>query len=106
VKEYLTWALLLFVCLCVYQAGTESAQAPQLYTVLEQRKANVGAGLMGTDHVYVLPGQDGAATVGPGGKRRCVCVSLGGWAQLQRAHCGEASTRVARTRWLCSRRGV
>lgn len=56
-------------CACVSvptQAGTESAQAPQLYTVLEQRKASVGAGLMGTDHVYVLPGQEGAA-----GKRRC-----------------------------------
>lgn len=60
---------MLHLCL-VFQAGTESAQAPQLYTVLEQRKASVGAGLMGTDHVYVLPGQDGAATVGPGGKRR------------------------------------
>lgn len=50
------------------QAGTESAQAPQLYTVLEQRKATVGAGLMGTDHVYVMPGADGTATAA--GKRR------------------------------------
>lgn len=54
-------------CWLLLQAGTESAQAPQLYTVLEQRKASVGAGLMGTDHVYVLPGQEGAA-----GKRRYV----------------------------------
>lgn len=38
-------------------AGTESAQQPSLYTVLEQKKASVGTGLMGTDHVYVLPGQ-------------------------------------------------
>lgn len=54
------------------QAGTESAQAPQLYTVLEQRKASaLGAGLMGTDHVYVMPGQEGATTVGGvPGKRR------------------------------------
>ncbi|KAF6264232.1 hypothetical protein COO60DRAFT_1621623 [Scenedesmus sp. NREL 46B-D3] len=40
-------------------AGTESAQHPQLYTVLEQRKANVGTGLLGTDHTYVIPGAEG-----------------------------------------------
>lgn len=56
-------------CPATLQAGTESAQAPQLYTVLEQRKATVGAGLMGTDHVYVMPGADGTATAA--GKRRC-----------------------------------
>ena len=34
----------------------------QLYTVLEQQKANVGAGtLMGSEHTYVIPGAGGAA---------------------------------------------
>lgn len=34
------------------------AGAPkQLYTVLEERKTALGQGLMGSDHVYVLPGQ-------------------------------------------------
>jgi hypothetical protein len=46
-------------------AGTESAAAPTLYTVLEQRKASVGAGLLGTDHTYVIP--DAAVA----GKKRC-----------------------------------
>lgn len=41
-------------------AGTESAQHPALYTVLEQRKASVGTGLLGTDHTYVIPGAEGA----------------------------------------------
>jgi splicing factor 3B subunit 2 len=40
-------------------AGTDSAMAPQLFTVLEQRKAAVGQStLMGTEHVYVIPGQE------------------------------------------------
>lgn len=60
--------LLLLLLHTVPQAGTESAQAPQLYTVLEQRKAAVGGGLLGTDHVYVMPGAEGAA--GAGAKRR------------------------------------
>ena len=46
---------------------------PQLYTVLEQRRAAVGQGLLGTDHVYVLPtgqgggGAGGAAAAAGGG---------------------------------------
>ncbi len=33
----------------------------QLYTVLEQKQVSVGtAGIMGTDHVYVIPGAGGA----------------------------------------------
>lgn len=51
---------------CCLQAGTESAQHPQLYTVLEQRKASVGGGLLGTEHTYVIPGAETAA----GGKRK------------------------------------
>ncbi|KAF8068310.1 SF3B2 [Scenedesmus sp. PABB004] len=47
-------------------AGTESAQNPQLYTVLEQRKASVGAGLLGTDHTYVIPGAEGGGKKKPG----------------------------------------
>eukprot|EP00879_Flechtneria_rotunda_P011084 GHRR01011581.1.p1 GENE.GHRR01011581.1~~GHRR01011581.1.p1 ORF type:complete len:612 (+),score=229.72 GHRR01011581.1:240-2075(+) len=55
-------------------AGTESAQAPQLYTVLEQRKASMGGGLLGTDHTYVIPGAETAV----GGKRRyVVALSIG-----------------------------
>ena len=46
---------------CVPSAGEKQ----QLYTVLEQQAAGVGAGLMGSDHTYVLPG--GVAT---GGARR------------------------------------
>jgi hypothetical protein len=114
-------------------AGTESAQAPQLYTVLEQRKASVGQvraparraacclrallfvclaaaatlgallfwqsaapaespslrptpplptpqGLMGTDHVYVLPGAGEGGDGGEraprvGDKRRCAAAA-------------------------------
>ncbi|GBF91105.1 splicing factor 3B subunit 2 [Raphidocelis subcapitata] len=52
-------------------AGTESARAPQLYTVLEQKKAAVGQGLMGTDHVYVIPGA-------AGDKRRAGGAGAGG----------------------------
>jgi hypothetical protein len=51
--------VLLSPCFCVVQAGTESAQHPQLYTVLEQRKASVGTGLLGTEHTYVMPGAEG-----------------------------------------------
>jgi hypothetical protein len=53
----------LLLLLVLLQAGTESAQHPQLYTVLEQRKASVGTGLLGTEHTYVIPG-------GEAGKRK------------------------------------
>ena len=40
----------------------------QLYTVLEQQKANVGTGtLMGSEHTYVIPGAAGQAA---GGKEK------------------------------------
>lgn len=50
----------------------------QLYTVLEQKEANIGQGnLMGSDHVYVLPGAENAAAaaknkwpVGAGEKKK------------------------------------
>jgi hypothetical protein len=48
----------MYACCMAAQAGTESAQHPQLYTVLEQRKASVGTGLLGTDHTYVIPGAE------------------------------------------------
>ena len=30
----------------------------QLYQVLEQQATNVGTGLMGSDHTYIVPGAD------------------------------------------------
>ncbi len=39
----------------------------QLYTVLEQKQANVGSGIMGTDHVYVVPGMEKDRPRGPVG---------------------------------------
>eukprot|EP00887_Chlorella_sp_A99_P008170 scaffold12.g8170.t1 len=39
----------------------------QLYTVLEQQKAAVGAGLMGSDHTYVIPGSGGGEKKAGGG---------------------------------------
>jgi len=60
-------------------AGTESAMAPQLYTVLEQRKAAVAQGtLMGTEHVYVIPGQEQKKKKPgvPGGAPRDVEVTI------------------------------
>lgn len=80
-------------------AGTESAQNPQLYTVLEQRKAAVGQGLMGTDHVYVIPGGAAEAAGGPkvGDKRRCVLHEHG---QAGGRGAQEEQTLCARgTRW-------
>ncbi|PSC74600.1 Splicing factor 3B subunit 2 [Micractinium conductrix] len=42
--------------------ASEAAAPKQLYTVLEQQKAAVGAGtLMGSEHTYVIPGKEGAA---------------------------------------------
>lgn len=48
------------------------AGAPrQLYTVLEQKQANVGAGtLMGSDHTYVIPGKEGKEKAPLGAKAR------------------------------------
>jgi hypothetical protein len=55
--------------------GQESQQPPPpLYTVLEQRQAPLAPGsLLGTDHVYVMPGQAGK----PGGMPRCVLLLAG-----------------------------
>lgn len=52
----------------------------QLYTVLEQKQVNVGSGIMGTDHVYVVPGAEGSKerprAVGAAAQKRyvgCCC---------------------------------
>ncbi|KAL4431297.1 hypothetical protein ABPG75_006553 [Micractinium tetrahymenae] len=52
--------------------SSEAAAAPrQLYTVLEQKQASVGAGaLMGSDHTYVIPGKDKEGKVPLGAKAR------------------------------------
>ncbi|KXZ47434.1 hypothetical protein GPECTOR_35g872 [Gonium pectorale] len=43
----------------------------QLYTVLEQKQVAVGAtGIMGTDHVYVIPGADKQAAGGAAAKKK------------------------------------
>jgi hypothetical protein len=69
-EEQITEAALLPLLLdLALQAGTESAQQAQLYTVLEQRKTSVVGGLLGTEHTYIMPDADTAA---PGGKRKCV----------------------------------
>lgn len=45
--------------------SSESEAPKQLYQVLEQKQASVGANtIMGTDHVYVIPGQEGQAKKG------------------------------------------
>lgn len=50
--------------------GAESSEPRPLYTVLEQRAAPIGQGtLLGTDHVYVIPGGDKKKAAG-----RCVGV--------------------------------
>ena len=41
----------------------ESTGPKQLYTVLEQKKSDIGRGdLVGSEHVYVMPGKGGAST--------------------------------------------
>jgi splicing factor 3B subunit 2 len=50
-------------------AGMDTAPQP-LYRVLETRKAEVGSGtLLGTDHVYVVPGAEGGGGGRKAGKR-------------------------------------
>ncbi|KAL4438493.1 hypothetical protein ABPG77_000141 [Micractinium sp. CCAP 211/92] len=52
--------------------SSEAAGAPrQLYTVLEQKQASVGAGaLMGSDHTYVIPGKEKEGKAPLGAKAR------------------------------------
>uniref|UniRef100_A0A7S0RWY4 PSP proline-rich domain-containing protein n=1 Tax=Chlamydomonas leiostraca TaxID=1034604 RepID=A0A7S0RWY4_9CHLO len=47
--------------------GAESSEPRQLYQVLEQKAAPIGqATLLGTDHVYVIPGQEKKKPAKPG----------------------------------------
>ena len=42
----------------------DSSGPKQLFTVLEQKEARVGSGLMGSSHGYVVPGEGGGAAEG------------------------------------------
>lgn len=54
-----------------YCTATAAAAPKQLYTVLEQQKAAVGAGtLMGSEHTYVIPGKVRAPPACPCSNRR------------------------------------
>jgi len=84
-------------------AGTESARAPQLYTVLEQRKTAVGQvrGVYGC-RVLFLGGRFGLLEGGEGGVGGLAgCCGSGGWWQscsfdsLQRCVCGAAQCKQA-----------
>jgi len=57
--------------------ASDSEQPKQLYQVLEQKQASVGAGtILGTDHVYVIPGSS-AADGADGAKKAAAAKKLG-----------------------------